>query len=148
MMKEDLQILRMLRNDARIKMADVARCLNLPKTTVNDKYRRMKNNMIVKHATLIDFRKLGNPLRVNIAIEAKKKEELLGFLMQHSNVNSVSTVHSHDFYIDAIFSSMAQMNDFMEELGSFRVTRKNVHHIIEDIKTEDFLTREKHLRMV
>ncbi|MBN1156366.1 Lrp/AsnC family transcriptional regulator [Candidatus Woesearchaeota archaeon] len=148
MAEEDLQILRMLRNDARIKLADVAREINIPKTTVHDKYRRLKNNMILKYTTLVDFKKLGRPIRVNIAIEAKRKETLKDFLLSHPDINSVSTLANYDFYVDAVFRNMAEMHDFLEELRLYKVTKKNVHHIIEELKTEDFLTKERHLKMV
>lgn len=148
MRKDDFEILRMLRNDARVKMTDVAREMNLPKTTVYDKYWRIKQTMITKHSALIDFKKLGNPMRINIAVLANEKEKLAGFLLNHHAVNSVSTVQGYDFFIDAIFPNMAEMHDFMEELGMFKVRKKNVHHIIEELKTEDFLTRKEHLSMI
>ena len=69
MEKDDLKVLMHLRRDARIKLADIARQVDLPITTVHDKVRRL-GSVITKHSTLVDFSFL-HPVRVNAVVRKK-----------------------------------------------------------------------------
>ena len=63
--------------------------------------------------------------------------------ISHPAVNSAFRIEGRKYLVDAIFRSMAELHQFIDE---FRP--KAVHHVIEEISSERFLTRDEHLGMI
>jgi DNA-binding Lrp family transcriptional regulator len=66
---KDIQILRILMHDARRSVVNIARELNLPRSTVNDRIRKMvKERIIKKFTTVPDYSKLGLGVKAYILV--------------------------------------------------------------------------------
>jgi len=142
--KRDLKILTHLRVNARQKLTDISKNTGIPVSTIFDRIRHNENSVIKKHTSLLDFSKLGYQTRVNILLKTKKeqREKLNGFLSNHSSINSAFKINQDfDFLIDCVFSNMKELEYFLEDLEEkFNIEKKQVHHVIEDIKLESFLS--------
>ena len=145
---KDLLVLVNLRKNSRNNLTDISRNTSIPVTTVFEKVKRLNTNFIKKHTSLIDFAKLGYNTRVNVAIRATKKKELLKFLQQNPNVNSIYQLEQeYDFYVELIFRNLKELEEFTESIEEFKIKKYESHHIIEDLKREEFLTDIGHLKI-
>lgn len=135
----ELLILRHLRSNARKSFSLIGREAGIPVTTVFDNYKKLeKEGIIRKHASLIDFRKLGFFYRNFIFVKLRNQEEFMNFINNHPNVNSVFRINTYDFMIDSVFPSIKEFYAFLEELSRFDIDKLECHDVIEHIKKEDF----------
>lgn len=139
--KKEKEILKILRDNSRISLSEIAKNLNMD---IRDVYIRMsnfENRIITKYASLIDFEKLGFPIIVNyiLAPETKLDNEILkGFLFNHKNVNNLYKTED-GFITELIFKDMKQFSEFNEILDKFKLKEKKFHPVIKEIKREGFL---------
>ncbi len=144
---KELQILSILRNDARKSAAKISREINVPTSTVFDKIKKFEKRFINSYVTLVDFSMLNYGLRVNFAIKVNnsKKDDLREYLMNHTHTNSLLRINNgHDFFVECVFKNMKQLSEFKESLEDRGVEEKKEFHVIEDIKKEAFLTEKAH----
>ncbi|MBS3098033.1 Lrp/AsnC family transcriptional regulator [Candidatus Woesearchaeota archaeon] len=150
--KKDAQIISHLRNNARKKITHISKELKIPVTTVYDKVRSHEKRFVKKHATLLDFPKLGLHAKANIAIKVERnsKEELQNFLMKHPNVNSLSKINfGSDFLAEVVFKSIADVENFVEGLErNYSISQIQIFSIIEELKKEEFLTKPEHFELI
>ncbi len=141
---KELMILSQLRKDARMSLTKISRRTQIPVSTIFDKIRMFKHDVITKHTSLIDFNSLGYGTRANmmISVEKEDKEALREFLTKHNNINSVYKINNgFDFMIEGIFKQIKDMEDFMDVMDQkFKVKDKKLYFIIEDIKRESFMS--------
>ena len=144
MKEKDIEIIKHLRKNARISLADISRDTGMPISTVFDKLNKLENNLIRKHTTLLDFPALGYALKVNFLLKCKDKDKTKEFLMNHKNVNTLYRLNNGmDFLVEVIFKDMNEMEDFSEKLDELGMQKNERYHIIEELKKEDFLINEK-----
>ncbi|HHE36582.1 MAG TPA: Lrp/AsnC family transcriptional regulator [Candidatus Woesearchaeota archaeon] len=136
---KDLLILRHLRGDARKSFTRISKQTSIPVTTVFDNYHRLVElGVITRHTSIIDFNKLGFFFRSFVLVKTRGGKELLSYLEDHVNVNSVFRISVYDFMIDAVFPTIREFYSFLEEIRSFGIVRLEIHDVIEHIKKEDF----------
>ena len=139
----DLQIIRLLRSNARQSLASIAREVGIPPSTLFDKVRAYERKFVHKHTTLLDFDKLGFFTKTQIAVKAssEKKQQLQEYLSQHKNVNSLYKINrGFDFLLDCIFKSPAEAKNFIDQLQkTFNLEKTCIFDVLEDIKREEFL---------
>ena len=141
--EKELKLLTHLRTNCRQSLASIGRKINMPVSTVFDKLNKLEQSVISKHATIIDFPKLGYHIRVNFVLKSFSKKELIDFLKNNKNTNSVSTVQGDfDFYIETVFQTLKDYEEFLEELSEFKISEQQIFYVIEDIKRESFLTKD------
>ncbi len=137
--KRELEILKQLRKNSRKNMVDISRETAIPLSTVFDKLYAIEETYIKKFVALVDFSKLGYNLKTLVTVKAKKPEELKGFLKEHKNVNSVFRLKGEcDFLIEGIFSSIKQMDSFIDKLREFSKEIK-LYHVIDELMKEGFM---------
>ena len=150
--KKDLTIISHLRKDGRKKITDISKEMNIPVTTIYDKVRVHNQKFVNKHVALLDFAKLGLHTKANIAIKCDRdaREDLQKFLFNHPNVNSLSkTNFSSDFLAEVVFKSMGELQNFADSIEkNYRVGNLQIFNTIEELKKEDFLTKEEHFDLV
>lgn len=132
-----------LRNNARENLTRISRLTAIPVSTIFDKLKEFEKELIRKHTTLIDFKKLGFDIKVNILFRVARsnRDNLKEFLVKNENVNSLFKVNNgYDFLVEAIFKDMNDMHRFMEMLEKFSIEEKQEMFILEDLKREGFLT--------
>jgi len=139
--EKDKIILGELRKNARTPLAEISRKNKIPLTTVFNKVKRFEKDFIVKHTSFVDFSKLGHFLKVNFILKSNDKHELLQFLSASSKVNSVYKINNnYDFLVECIFKNMGDLEDFTERLNEYSLESCDVHHIIETLKLEEFMS--------
>jgi len=139
----ELTVLSHIRENARTSVAKIGAKANMPATTVFANLKKLEDKKIIrKYTCFLDYQKLKMFVRVNFAVKAGKKSELLNFLLEHPNINSVSRVgREHDFYFETIFPDMAVLYKFIESLDQFEPTLIHEHYIIEDIVREQLFSQ-------
>lgn len=71
----DLKIVRILQNDGRRPLAEIARELNVPAGVVQARFAKMKKTgLIVGSTVIIDLSKVGMPYGMSIGIVARENE--------------------------------------------------------------------------
>jgi DNA-binding Lrp family transcriptional regulator len=137
----NMLILKHLRANARKNFSQISRETGIPVTTVFDNYQKLaKNNVITKHASFLDFRKLGLFYRSFVFIKTRDKKELLSYLDEHKSVNSIFRISNYDYMIDAVFPTIKEFHMFLDELHGFDIQKIEAHDVIEHMKKEEFLS--------
>ncbi|PIN81718.1 hypothetical protein COV13_00410 [Candidatus Woesearchaeota archaeon CG10_big_fil_rev_8_21_14_0_10_32_9] len=150
MIKEkELVLLSHFRNNSRISLTSLSKMTHIPVSTIFDKLKYYeKNELIKKHTTILDFRKLGYELKIQILITAKRdnRDELQKFLISYSRVNTIYRINNgYDFLIEAYFKNMQELDEFMQKLDLYEPAEKKEFFVMEDIKREEFLTNKKNI---
>ena len=74
--EREMQLLSRFRTDARTSLTDMSKQTKIPVSTIFDKLRHYEdNNIIKKHTSLIDFKKLGYDIKTQILITANKEDK-------------------------------------------------------------------------
>ena len=138
---KELLMLNLLRQNCRQSLAKISRKIDMPVSTVFDKLAKLEDKFIKKHTTLIDFAKLGYNIRVNFLIRSTSKNDLLSFLQNHKNVNSIYFLQGDfDLYAETVFKDLKSFEEFLEPLSNLYIIKRKMFYIIEDVKREAFLT--------
>ena len=145
--KKDLELIGHLRKNARIKVTDLAKKVNIPATTIYEKIRKHeKKGIILKHVAHVDFEKFGYTINIYFAIRVRHeyKEKLMHYLLSHKNINSLFKIDfEYDFLGSAYFRDDKQSNAFFELLyRQFPVLEIVKYHIQQELMTEELLTNQ------
>ncbi|MFH1591030.1 MAG: Lrp/AsnC family transcriptional regulator [archaeon] len=135
-----MDVLGLLRADSRLSVAVIAKLLGVSVARVFSAVQFLERNVIKKHATLLDYSHLGNPVRVFYAIsDIQVSGDLFIEVSPFINTHALAAEPGM-LLIEAVFPSMAQMDSFEECLHdhSYRVFGRNM--IVEDIVREQSFT--------
>jgi DNA-binding Lrp family transcriptional regulator len=149
--RKDILLMTYFRRNARENLTQISRWTNIPVSTIFDKLREFEKGLIQRHTTLVDFRKLGFDIRINILFKVSKdsRDEFREFLIGNENINSVYRINSgFDYFVEGIFKDMSDLQRFTELLERFKIEAKQELFILEDIKRESFLTEEIHAKLL
>ena len=149
--RRDILLMTYFRKNARENLTQISRMTHIPVSTIFDKLREFEKGLIQKHTTLIDFRRLGFDIRINILFKLSKdsRDEFREFMMNNENVNSIYRINNgFDYLVEAIFKDMADLQRFNDLLERFRIEAKQELFILEDLKRESFLSEEIHARLL
>lgn len=148
MEKKELKVLIELRKNSRAHYAAIGRKTGMALSSVFETAGRIKG--VKKHIALLDFPKLGFPVRIFMALKPKenKKEELAEFLKINHSINTAfRSYNGFDFFIDAIFSDMEKACDFMEKTEAL-ISLKRVYYVTGTAKQEGFLTSKDYITLL
>ncbi|MBI4447901.1 hypothetical protein HY643_02880 [Candidatus Woesearchaeota archaeon] len=139
--KEDLALISIMRDDSRRSLPEISRTLQLPLQQVFRRFKYFKKTVIQKFVCLVDFEKIGYPHKVEAFVKCRDKEGLKNFLISSTNVNSAFCVlEDYDFLIEAVFKDFGELEEFFYKIEMFGIDGKLVHHLVEELKREDFLS--------
>jgi DNA-binding Lrp family transcriptional regulator len=135
----DMQILKLLRKDARLSLRKVASKLNVATGTVQSRLHRLEGEgIITSYHAHIDSRKLGYNISAIIGISIKKTEigEFLTKLRKHKNVvGAYDVAGEFDSFIIVRFKTMDELDDFIKkEMISPPVERTTTFVVLETVK--------------
>ncbi len=135
--------LKCLRKNARITLTNASKKTNIPISTLFDILKQLRKEIIIKHTSLLNFQKLGYHCKAHVflRVQQENKEELKQHLLIHEAVNNIYKINnSWNFIIETIHEDVIKLDDFLEKLEQrFKIEKKEIHYIIEDIKREGFL---------
>ena len=140
-----------LRSNARENLTRISRLTHIPVSTIFDKLRDFESGLISKHTSLVDFRKLGFDVKVNMLFKIQRdgRESFRKFLMNHQNVNSIFRVNNgYDFLVEGIFVGMDDLQQFMEDIEQYPIEDKQELFVLEDLKREGFLSDQLHAELL
>jgi Lrp/AsnC family transcriptional regulator for asnA, asnC and gidA len=141
---KDLKILAHLRQDSRVNLTKISKKTLMPVTTIFDKMKKYQHDIIQKSTILVDFKKLGYDIRVQILVKVaqEKREDFRIFLQKSFSINSVYRINNgFDYMIEAIFKDMIELEIFNDQLDTQGITAKQEHYILEDIRKEEFISQ-------
>ena len=145
--EKDLQIIKQLRQNARTNLVGIASATDTPKSTVFDRIGKLEKDVIKKHTSIVDFKKLGFHARYLFIIKVKPdcRESLRDFLSSQPCVNNLHITNSDfDFLFEAIFRDNKEMSDFKAGLVlDFQIMQIKQHELILDLQREVFLEPQK-----
>ena len=147
--EKELKLLSFFRNNSRTSLTKMSRDAKMPVSTIFDKLKEYEsNNLIKKHTSIIDFKKLGFDVKSQMLISSSKddRNKIQDFLIKHPKVNTVFRINNgYDFLIEAIFRNMMELDEFSKQLEQFKILEKKEYFVMEDIKREEFLTNRHNL---
>jgi len=146
---KELKLLSFFRNNSRTSLTRMSRLTKIPVSTIFDKLKEYEaSDLIRKHTSLLDFKKLGYDIKTQLLINSGKdsRDSLQKFLVQHPKVNTVFRINNgYDFLVEAIFRNMKELDDFTRTLDEYNPTEKKEFFVMEDIKREEFLSNRANL---
>jgi DNA-binding Lrp family transcriptional regulator len=116
---KDLAILRLLQENAKITVREIAAKVHLSPTPVHERIKRMENQGVIKqYATLLDHTKVGKRLTVicYVSLKEHSKQAGLSFIRAIHAFNEVMECYSisgeFDFMLKVIVENMDVYYDF------------------------------------
>ncbi len=141
--KLDRAILALLQTNAHLTMQEIGQRVNLSKTPVHERIKRLERDGIIdRYVTLLDKKKLDNPLLVycQVTLDKQTRDTFAGFdtaIGQLPEVLECSRVSgAFDYLLKIIVRDMAAYNRFYQE--QFSVIPGILHissfFVLEEIK--------------
>ena len=134
----DLKILRYLRLNSRKSLTVISKAIKIPVTTAFLKLRQ--NRAIKSYTTLLDFSKLGYPIKAIILIDSINSD-----ILNHPSINSAYKLSSGKLLIESLFKDMKQYYEFYAYIK--KKADFETYFVLDELKKEDFLTSESHLKL-
>lgn len=140
--KSDFEILRHLRSNARQTLTEISRTTKIPISTIFDRLRRLEENAVQKHTSLLNYQRIGyGRKQIFLKVGKEDRDSLLHFLSKHLCVNTISKIdNKFDFSVEIVFGKLQDYYAFIGDLERFNIVLREEYSIIEDIKKEAFLT--------
>ncbi len=136
----NLMVLRELRKNSRQGITEISLETGIPASTVFKAVRHLEKDIIRRYASSLEYRRIGYPIRVMIAVAATEKVQLKSFLLAEKHVNTVfQATDECDFIIEALFESMLQLSDFLEGLATNGSSETICYFMVEELKKEEFM---------
>lgn len=124
----DIIILRNLQKNARTKYSDIAKECKVSVDTVIKRFRKLKDNGIVKGTTLLlDPREFGEDVIANLSIDVEPSnvDEVLEFMKKQDGVSfATHAMGEYDIFSIVTRKSMNDMNTLKETIQSHRMVRE------------------------
>lgn len=122
--KKDMEILNILRNDAKLTTKQIAKKTLMPATTVHNRIKRLEESGIIRgYAAELDYKKLGKSLSAYVLItvdyrllkeKGLSQHDIARQLRKHELVEEVDMITgTHDIIIRVRASGMEQMDEFV-----------------------------------
>ncbi len=118
--KTDKAILRLLQENAKLTIKEMADQLHLSTTPIFDRMKKLeKNGVIKKHVSLLDAKKIGSNLTVFVLISISKhgKDALNGFVAAVTKYPEVLECHhvsgDADFLLKILLKDIEAYNQFI-----------------------------------
>lgn len=141
--KEDLAVVSLLRQNARITLTRLARSTGIPVSTLFDRVHDLSGLGITRLTALLDFSALGFATRATLLLKAgkDKRDALKAYLLKASCVNSLVRVNNgYDFMAECVFRDLRELEELCEHLEQkYGVKHPEAHFVIEELKREAFL---------
>lgn len=142
--KTDILILKALQNNAKVNMKELASELNMTKTPIYERVKRLEDEGYIKnYVALVDNKKVGLPLIVylNISLAIHNDEHITRFEEEIQQIDEIVECYSiggvYDFFLKVIVKDLETYNSFVFE----KLTK--VHGIVK-MQSSFVLSEIKH----
>ncbi len=116
----DRRILRVLVEDSRLSVREIARRASAPHSTVYERIRRLeRNGIILGYTVRIDYKKLGYQITALILVNVDGQHilEVEEWLSKHPNVLAVYDITGeHDIAVIASFKTIDELDSFVKNV--------------------------------
>lgn len=146
--EKDRAILRLVVQDPRIQIADVAREVGVQRDTVVYRIKRLeKRGLIMKYHTILDPLGLGLSVFMMVLLKLNpiSKEELEIFLSKlkaHKNVTHISRlVGKYDYFLQIAAEDIVAFDTVLDDIKAIHVgliADIEISNVIDGLKTDDF----------
>ncbi len=140
--KTDIELIRLLRQNGRIRPKEVCVLTKLPLSTVYEKITNT-GNFIRRFTCLLNHETWGNSLHAIVIFKVAPKDRfpLQQELESCNNVNLLWRINNgSDFIAEFIFPNLFAFEAYKESLESrFGVKTATVHFMVDEIKRESFM---------
>ena len=126
----DIKIFAVLRRDARTRLTTLAKLCDIPTSTVYDRIVRFRK-LGVRFTPLLAWSELGCSLTVCLVAPFNES------LVQHANVNTCVRVSPNAMFLECVFASMRELDDFRT-----LVPHARAYPVIEILKNEGFVPEQ------
>lgn len=145
-MKEDLQLLSLLRKDARETLTNLSKQIQVPISTLYDRLRSAKHSGLIKRFTVLpDYETIGFSARAFLLIRTstEARAKVKAFMSSHPHINCLYRINNgYDFMLECIFPTIREMEDFLTHIEQeFRFKSLQVFYLLEEVMEEAFLTQ-------
>ena len=138
----DIEILKLLRKDARLSYRKIASKLKVATGTIQNRVQKMEEaGVITDYHVGVDLNKLGYTIAaiIGVCIDKKAGEEIEKKLIRHRNVFAVySVTGEYDLFIATRFKTMKELNAFIRNELSNEFILKTNTFIILNISKETY----------
>jgi len=141
--EKDFLLLNSLRKDARSSLTLLSRQTRIPVSTLFDRLKLLEKENIIKHTSLIDFRKIGYSTKIHYFFKVLPEERKLlkAYLEEFPAINNVYEI-TGDFHImaEGIFKDILESEKFRSAIEEkFRNIEYKSHVVVKDLKKEGFI---------
>ncbi len=116
----DRRILRVLVEDSRLSVREIARRVGAPHSTVYERIRRLeRNGIILGYTVRVDYKKLGYQITALILVNVDGQHilEVEEWLSKHPNVLAVYDITGeHDIAVIASFKTIDELDSFVKNV--------------------------------
>ena len=141
--KKDLLLISKLRENSRIKLTSLSKETSVPISTIFDRLKDFDKKEIQKFSCLVDFSKLGFPIKTKILIKinSHERDKLENHLNCNHKVNSLFKINNgYNFLIEGIFKSLKESENFIEKLEKeYNIENIQSFYVLDEIKRESFI---------
>ena len=116
---KDLEILRMLQQNGRVTVKEIADAVHLSTTPVHERVKRLEQSGIISHyTTILDAAKLGKKLMVICHVSLREHNKIAGskfiksILAMHEVLECYSISGEFDFLLKVLTEDMETYYDF------------------------------------
>lgn len=120
--KTDIKILQALQNNAKINMKELSSELNISKTPIYERIKRLEDEGYIKnYVALVDNKKVGLPLVVfcNVSLAVHNEEYIQRFKEEIQPIDEIMECYSiggiHDFFLKVVVKDLEAYNRFVFE---------------------------------
>jgi len=146
--KKDLLLISKLRENSRIKLTSLSKETSVPISTIFDRLKDFDKKEIQKFSCLVDFSKLGFPIKTKILIKinSHERDKLEKHLNCNHKVNSLFKINNgYNFLIEGIFKSLKESENFIEKLEKeYVIENIQSFYVLDEIKRETFNVSNNH----
>jgi len=141
--KIDLAILKYLQENPKLRIRDLAKKLQIPKSTIYYRLRQLENLGVIKrYGVILDSDKLGFEYIVVIQVRGKYgpkyHDEIGKFLSKNPYVQGVYYVLGDiDFIVIGKFPSKAKYIEFLEQLINSSIIERTSTMVVAKVIKED-----------
>lgn len=144
MENRDRKLIAHLRQNGRIRLTTLSRKIQMPVSTIFDKMKAYEGGLLERHTVLLNTAEMGYSTKAFALLKCHKdkKQALQERLCKEPHVNGLFRINNGwDFITECVFKDMKDMEEFFERLETeFKIGKKEVHYLIEDLRREAFFS--------